>query len=174
LGALVIGQRCNTDIAAQLAPDPAIRLVCELIHEFRGSMIVRVLRMTSRLMILCLGADGFTLVLNDFWSKNPPRPFASDEAEAFAQYLIDLDLTVPHLMKTLEFERAAIASLISGETRVVGFDFDPLPLFRALSAGRLPELVGRPGKFEIELNSDSLDSEIGLEMERVRYAFPFH
>ena len=174
LGALVIGRNCNTDIAAQLARDPAVSLVRGLIHEFRGSMVVSVLRLTSRLLILCLGADGFTLVLREFWSKNSPRQFASDEAEAFAEYLIALDLTVPHLMKTLEFERAAVATLLTGESRVVSFDFDPFPLFRALSAGRLPELIGRPGKFEIELDSNDPVSESGLDVDSVRRAFPFH
>lgn len=167
LGAMVIGRTCTTNISLELATDPAVNLVRGLIHEFRGSMIVSLLRMTSTLLMLCLGTDGFTLILKDYWSKNSPQQFASDEAQAFAKYLIVLDLAVPHLIKTLEFEHAAIQSFIAGKAFVVQFDFDPFPLFRALSNGRLPDILGKQGNFEIELNPSSLDGEIDLDAIQV-------
>ena len=84
LGALVVGRIPDTDFGQQLARDPAVALVRGLIHEFRGSMLVGLLRLTSNLLMLSLGIDNFTLVMKDFWLKFPPEPFASDEALAFS------------------------------------------------------------------------------------------
>ncbi len=115
-------------------------------------MLVGLLRLTSNLLMLSLGIDNFTLVMKDFWLKFPPEPFASDEALAFSGYMADLKLPVPHLAKILEYEIAAVGSLSSGTSHVVKFEFDPIPLLRALSDGRLPDVLGAPGKYEIELD----------------------
>lgn len=154
LGSLVIGRSATDALSEDLNGDPGVHLVRQLVREFRGSMIVKVFRLTSRLLMLTLGADGFMVLLNDFWSKNTPKQFALTEAERFANYLFDLNISVPHLAKVLEFEQATIASLLSKETRVVKFDFDPVPLLRALADGRLPEIVGATGKYEIALTPD--------------------
>src|SRR4029078_2474876 len=54
LGSLVIGRKSNEDVAQELETRPGVSLVNRLISEFRGSMIVNVLRLTSRLMMLAL------------------------------------------------------------------------------------------------------------------------
>jgi hypothetical protein len=174
LGALVIGQTLDNGATDELAADPGIKLVHRLIREFRGSMIVNVLRLTARLMMLTLGKDIFLSILEDFWSKYPPQQFASSEAEAFARYLQALDFKVPHLAKILEFEQAVLATLLDQQSRVISFDFDPLPLFRALAEGRLPEMIGQPGNFEIEVTDNGPISATGLDLDAVRQIFPFH
>jgi len=156
LGLLSIGRSIENGAATDLAADPGVAVVVKLIHEFRASMIVSVLPLTSRLMMLALGANTFRMILEDFWSKTPPHQFASSEAEEFAIYLEALDLKVPHLAKVLEFERAAVATLTDAQARVVAFDVDPLPMLRALAEGHLPEMVGRSGAFEIEITPDSV------------------
>jgi hypothetical protein len=173
LGTLVIGQSPNEEIASELSADPGVGVVNRLINEFRASMIVSVLRLTSRLLMLALGADVFRTILADFWSKTPPQLFASSEAEAFANYLREIDLKVPQLAKILEFECAVLATLTDGQPRVVSFVIDPLPMLRALAEGHLPEVVGQPGDFEIEVTPDGLDAT-GLDQEAVRQVFPFH
>ena len=135
-------------------------------------MIVGVLRLTSRLIMLALGPAAFRTILSDYWSKTPPQMYAAVEAEAFARYLAELDLKVPHLDKLLEFERAATATLTDGIARVVQFDFEPLPLLRAIAEGRLPTEAGQPGEYEIEITPDGLASTAGLDP--VQQAFPFH
>jgi hypothetical protein len=85
-----------------------------------------------------------------------------------------LDLRVPHLGRLLEFERAAIATLTDGEARVVQFDFEPVPVLRALAEGRLPDETGRPGNYEIELTPDGLAGPTGLDLGVVRQEFLSH
>jgi len=174
LGRLVIGRLADDELSRELEGEPGVRIVQGLIHEFSASMIVGVLRLTSRLLMLALGPEAFRTILNDYWSKTPPQMYATLEAEAFARHLEMLNLEVPHLAKLIEFERAATATLIDGKARVVQFDFEPLPLLRALAEGRLPDETGRPGHYEIELTPDDLAGATALDREAVQHAFPFH
>jgi len=174
LGALVIGRSPAHNRARELATDPGVSIVSRLICEFRASMIVTVLRLTSRLMMLALGPDAFRTILEDFWSKTPPQQFASSEAEAFAMYLESVDLKLPQLAKILEFERAVLATLMDDQPRVTAFDFDPLPLLRALAEGRLPDIPGRLGHFEIEVTADNLTSITGRERDSIQQVMPYH
>ena len=99
--------------------------------------------------------------------------YGSLEADAFAEYLEELDLSLPRLAKVLEFERAVAATLADDKVRIVQFDFEPLPLLRALADGRLPEEPPEPGNFEIELTPDG-PAVTGLDADEVEEAFPFH
>jgi uncharacterized protein (UPF0276 family) len=174
LGRLVVGQGATDEISLELARDPGIRVIARLIHEFRASMIVRVLPLTSRFLMLALGPDAFRTILADYWSKVTPQMYGSLEADAFARYLASLHLQVPHLAKILEFEQAVTATNSDGLVRVVHFDFEPLPLLRAIAEGRLPEVALQPGNFEIELTPDGLKSAVGPDHEAVWQAAPFH
>lgn len=174
LGRLVVGLSPDDEIGRELAQDPGVRIVERLIHEFRGSMIVRVLPLTSRFIMLAMGPEAFRTILADYWSKVTPQMYASSEADSFAHYFKSLDLKVPHLAKILEFEQAVTATNIDGSARIVHFDFEPLPLLRAISEGRLPKEPPQAGNFEIELTPDDPDSAVASDPEAVRPAFPFH
>ena len=174
LGRLVVGQEADDQIGRELAQEPGVGVVQRLIHEFRASMIVRVLPLTSRFIMLALGTESFRTILGDYWSKVTPQMYASSEADSFAHYLGALDLRVPHLAKILEFEEAVIATNIDGSIRIVHFDFEPLPLLRAISEGRLPQDAPQEGVFEIELTPDSPASGVGPDSEAATQAFPFH
>jgi uncharacterized protein len=173
LGSLVIGRN---DAAAEdgLRDDPAISLVQGLIHEFRASMIVGVLRLTSRLLMLALGTDAFRTILASYWLATPPQMYASLEADAFARHLEQLDLRVPHLTEVLRFEQAVMATLADGRTRVVAFEFEPLPLLRSLAEGRLLDEPPQAGRFEIELTADGPTAAGGVDEEALRAAYPYH
>jgi hypothetical protein len=157
----------------ELASDPGVALINHLACEFRASMIVSVLRLTSRLLMLALGSDIFRSFLEEFWSKTPPQLFASSEAQAFATYLEALDLKVPQLKKVLEFERAVMATLMDDAPRVVTFDFDPLPLLRGLAEGRLTTETGRLGRFEIEVTGEGLLNAPALGLDSLQRVVPF-
>ncbi|MFL5590519.1 MAG: DUF692 family multinuclear iron-containing protein [Ktedonobacteraceae bacterium] len=175
LGRLVIGQQPDdTDVAHELTRDPGVGVVSRLISEFRASMVVSILRLTSRLLMLTLGADVFRTILQDFWSKTPPQHYASSEAESFAAYLEDIDLQVPYLAKVLELERAVLATLIDDQPRVVTFASNPLSLLRALAEGHLSEEAGQPGDFEIEITPDRPLDASGVGLESGQQVFPFH
>ena len=173
LGALVTGQPAP-GVPSELATDPGVRIVKGLIFEFRASMIVGTLRLTSRLLLLALGQDAFRTILIDYTYKTPPQLYGSLEADAFGRYLRLSGLQVPHLLNILEFEEATLATLSDDRTRVVKFEVEPLPLLRALAEGRLPTEIGRTGDFEIELNADGQPTMTGAEPEDVESAFPFH
>jgi uncharacterized protein len=174
LGALAAGLPAAGDTADELALDRGVGLVQGLIREFRASMVVGVLGLTSRLLMLTLGPEVFRAVLADFWSKAPPQPFASAEAEAFADYLAALDLKVPQLAKVLEFDRAVVATLMDDRPRVVKFDVDPLPVFRALAEGRLTGVPVEPGEFEVEITPDGTVGVTGIDTEALRQGVRFH
>lgn len=153
LGNVVIGRAPDTPLEQELGGDPGTKLMRNLVHEFRASMVVSVYRFTSRLLMLALTPDVFRAFLEDFWSKTPPRQYAGSEGDAFADYLEKLDLGVPQLRSILAFDRATLATLRDGQTRVVRFNVEPLSMLKALYEGVLlrdPE----PGDFEIEIVDD--------------------
>jgi len=154
LGSLVVGRAPDDALARELALDPGIELLRKLVCEFRASMTVSVLRLTSRLLMLALGQEVFQTVLRDYWAKVTPQLFAGSEAEAFGRYLEELGMNVPQLSEVLAFERAALATQLDQRSRVVSFDFDPTPMLLALAEGRLPDTPGTAGHFEIELTAD--------------------
>lgn len=175
LSRLVTNQQPDrTSLAQELARDPGIGVIRRLISEFRASMAVSVLPLTSRLLMLTLGSDVFRTILEDFWSKMPPQYYASSEADSFATYLEKLDLQVPHLAKVSEFERAVLATLIDDLPRVVTFVSNPLPLLRALAEGHLPDEVGQSGDFEIEITPGRPLNAFSVGLERGRQIIPFH
>jgi uncharacterized protein (UPF0276 family) len=174
LGALVIGRAPDAGAAEGLADDPGVRIVEGLIHEFRASMIVGVLRLTSRLIMLALGPEAFRTILNAYWETTPPQMYAALEADGFADYLAGLELGLPQLDEVLRFERAITATLEDGEARVVSFGVEPLPLLRALAEGRLPDEPLQPGRYEIELTPDGPAAATGLDIQEVEAAFPYH
>jgi uncharacterized protein len=174
LGRLVVGRGADDEIGRELAQEPGVRVVERLIHEFRSSMIVRVLPLTSRFIMLALGTAAFRTILSDYWSRSAPQMYASIEALSFAEYLKDLDLRVPHLAKILEFEQAVLATNIDGEVRIVNFDFEPLPLLRAISEGRLPTEPPQAGVFEVEITPEGLGSEMGSDAEALSQPASFH
>lgn len=171
LGALAIGQ--IPDDGVGLADDPGIPLVTKMINEFRASMVVNVFRLTSRFLMLALGDEAFRVILGDFWSKAPPHTYASAEAREFAAYLEQLGLRVPRLLDVLRYEQAVLETLTDNETRVVSFDFDPIPLLRALAEGRLPEVPGQEMAFEIEITADG-DLEVSGTGSQDPQTFPYH
>jgi uncharacterized protein len=174
LGALVIGQSSDGELTRQLETDPGVTVISGLIFEFRASMVVGTLRLTSRLLMLALGPDAFRTILADYCHRVPPQSYGSLEFDAFGRYLREMNLAVPHVAKVLEFELATLATLIDDQARVVKFDFEPLPLLRALAEGRLPTEAGQPGHFEIELTADGQTSLAGVESEAMNMAVPFH
>jgi uncharacterized protein (UPF0276 family) len=175
LGGLAIGRAPDTALGEELAADPGTALVCDLVHQFRASMVVSVYRLSCRLMMLALTPDVFQAVLEDFWTHESPHPYAASEAEAFIAFLRTKNvLRIPKLEKVLEFEKAAMDTLLDGQTRVVRFSADPFPLLRALAEGRLPDVVPQEGDYEIELKPDGPVSVTGMDPEQLRGAFPFH
>jgi uncharacterized protein len=154
LGALANGRTTDLPFAVELAHDPGVHIIRRLVEEFRASMIVNVLRLTSRLLMLTLGPDVFRVILEDFWTRRPPQPFAIDEALGFARHLEMLDLKVPQLAGVLALEQAVVRTLTDGQTRTVPFAVNPLQLLQQLVNGQLSESPGDPGNYVVEVTPD--------------------
>jgi uncharacterized protein (UPF0276 family) len=155
LGAVAVGRPPRGPLHLELAADPGIAVVQDLIGDFRAGMVVRTLKLSCRLLMLTLGAPGLRRLLRGYWAASPPQLFASAEADAFRRHLDGLDLDVPHLPPVLAFESAANATLLDGRPRLVPFPFDPLPVLRALAEGRLPDTdLVREGDYEVEVTPD--------------------
>ncbi len=174
LGSVVIGRAPSNHLEEALATDPGARLIQGLVKEFRGSMVVAVYRLTSRLLMLALGPEVFRALLEDFWSRTPPRQYAGTEADGFADYLVARGLRIPQLQSILAFERAALETLRDGQPRVVSFNVDPLPMLRALADGKLLDNPGTPGRYEIEVTADGPVAVTVAETEAATRTFPFH
>lgn len=174
LGSLAVGRSAPGELARELEQDPGVRVLRHLIQEFRASMIVNVLRLTSRLLMLALGVEAFQTILREFWARTPPRLYAASEAREFARFLEELDLQVPGLTAVLAFERAVLTAVVEEKAEVVRFGLDPLPLLRALAAGRLPDVPRTPGEFEIEITPDGHGRASGVDRDQLQKVYPFH
>lgn len=150
LGALVVGREPDSPLARELAADPGVGVTRELLGEFRGSMVVEVLKLSFRAIALSRGPALFDEALAGYWARAAPERFGSAEAAGFAEHLAGLALDVPYLDEVLAFERAALATLLDGRSRVVPFRHDPMLLLRPLAEGRLP-LEPAVGEFEVEV-----------------------
>ena len=158
LAALTAHKKCSGTLAEELRADPGLAIVRGMVDRYRGSLIVRTLRLSSRLIILERGPGYLEQLLAAFWKVHPPEACAVDEAEAFAEYLQDEKPYVPFLPEVLEYDRAVIAVALHGEERLVPFRADPLPLLGALGAGRRPTQIAT-GHFEVRLTPEQVASE---------------
>jgi uncharacterized protein (UPF0276 family) len=164
LGALAVGEHRSSPLAADLLADPGVAIIRELVGQFRASMVVRTLRLSSRLVMLERGTAYFEQLLADYWKTHPPQPFAYDEAEGFAAFLRDRNLDVPFLTEVLEYDRAVMAVALDAEERLIPFRADPLPLLRALGAGRKPTEI-TTGNFEVLLTPDPVSADVSVLSE---------
>ncbi len=150
LGALARGEDPGGKIAEELRRDEGVTLLKTLAEEFRAGMVADALKLTSRLLLLHLGEEGFREILSDFWKESSPELFESAEAMAFASHLKTLSLPIPHLEEVAGFEIAAIRSLIERRNQVADFSHDPIAILDALRNGLIPESA-EPGFYEVEV-----------------------
>jgi hypothetical protein len=161
LTSLVTGQSVQPDDAdtdamqASLTEEAGVPLVRDLVFSFRASMVVQVLRLTTRLLLCSVGPEVFRRMLRDTFEHHPPALYATLEANAFAAQVAAREWNVPYLAEMLGYELALTQTLIDGQARIVKFSFEPIPLLRALTDGRLPDEVPELGRFEIELLPDA-------------------
>jgi len=161
LACLTVHKPFDSALAIELRRDPGLAVIREMVEKLRGSMVVRTLRLSSRLIMLERGTAYLEQLLATFWRMHPPQPFALDEAEAFAAFLREQKPYVPFLSEVLEYDRAVIAVALDGEERSIAFGADPLPLLRALGAGRRPTEIAT-GEFEVRLTPDLVKTNVGL------------
>ena len=160
LAALVAHRPCPSALADELRADPGIAVLREMVERWRASIIVRTLRLTSRLIMLERGTAYFEQLLTHFWRTHAPELTPLEEAAAFTAFLRECNPYVPFLKEILEYDCAVLAVSADGEERSICFGADPLPLLSALGAGRRPTEIPA-GEFEIRLTPDQIDGGTG-------------
>jgi uncharacterized protein (UPF0276 family) len=159
LGSLVVGHKIENALAEQLRYDHGIKVIKKIISSFRSSMVVTVLRLTSRLLMLTLGKEPFKNLLLDYWKISTPELFANSESEGFAKYLRNKQLEIKYLYDILKFEMSILNVMIYGNTEKVQFQYDPRPIINALMNRKLPNSNNLPyKKFEIEIRPDMISN----------------
>jgi uncharacterized protein (UPF0276 family) len=158
LGALTVHKPCTGPLADELRRDSALAIIRETVEQLRGSMIVRTLRLSTRLIMLERGTGYLEELLAVFWRSHPPHRFPLDEAEAFSAFLRERKPYVPFLEEVLEYDLAVIDVALKGEERLLAFRADPQPLLRALSSGRRPAAVAI-GHFQIRVTPDQIAAD---------------
>ena len=137
-----IGARPTRRSAASLlATDPGCRLLSELITDFRKANLARALRYSMTFLLAGLGARCTHELIECCFDAHPPEPFAALEADCFAQFLRARLTRLPHLPhfeEVLAFEHALVRATTHGESCEIAWTADPVQLFDALDAGRLP------------------------------------
>jgi hypothetical protein len=110
----------------------------ELVSDARASFISNGLHYTVSLLLSSLGAAGARELLAEFMRSRPPELFASAEADAFAVFLMQKDLSIPYLDEVLQFEHALIRAALYQEGSTVLFAHEPSRLFECLEQGQAP------------------------------------
>jgi uncharacterized protein (UPF0276 family) len=154
LGAVAVGFDVGGELARELAADPGVAVVRELVGEARAGMVAASLRLTIRLLLLELGEAELRRLLGRFWATVPPQAFAADEGLAFGGYLQAAELTMPYLDDVLAFELAVLRASVADQVATVRFHADPDEVLGSLAAGRLPTAAS-DGDYALEVSGSA-------------------
>ena len=122
--------------------DPGLRVLQDLIADFRRGALARTVRHTLSLLLLDLGRCETAALLDEYTRTHPPEPFAAVEAEQFCRWLQGLQSRlqgrVPLLPEVLAFEQALIGATRHGTSTTLQWSVDPSALLGCLDEGRNP------------------------------------
>jgi uncharacterized protein (UPF0276 family) len=138
VGNLILGRNPGNPLAKELLQDKGTAIVKDLVFNFRGSLLISMLKLTTRLLRLSVGEDAFNIYINDFFNNAFPELLPVILAEQFSAYVCSNKLNIPYLEKIMEYELASIHTAIDKQNRSVVFDFDPMPVMAALEKAQLP------------------------------------
>lgn len=140
LGRQVAGLPPTGAFGEELARDPGVAMLRRLAEEVRAGMVTDGLPLTSRLLFLTLGREGFRELLERYWRVASPALFGITEADGFARFLAEERLEITLLPEVLGYEHALLRARRERATSTVRFRHDPAELLSALAAGELPDL----------------------------------
>ena len=135
----------------QLSADKGLAIINELVFNFRASMVVTTLQLSTRLLRLAWGTAAFNRDLKCFLTQSNPGIFAFSIALQYARYIEAQELPVPYLAKTIEYELASLQTITDQQARIVEFGFNPFPVFRSLMNTELPAAQDVPMSFVLTL-----------------------
>lgn len=162
VGKLVLNRDLKlSKLSEEISSDKGIKIISEIIFNFRASSVVSTLKMSSRLMRMTLGEKKFRKILEDFFIAADPELFPFKTALKFSAYVKKLHLDILYLDKILEFEVSALKTLHDSKERKVRFFYNPFPVFRELINKKLPERQEFSSNYLLAIKPDEMvtDSE---------------
>lgn len=150
LGELIVDGVSTVPLAQELQADPAIALIRKLVWRFRAGQIIKTLSLLTRLIQLHGGTEYLESLLNDYFLSTRPRPFASQEASSFLEYLKHNRPEIPYLPDIIRYEQSLMRALLDQESQYLSFDYDPRALLAYLNRDRIPTGL-QEGSYELEI-----------------------
>ena len=162
IGKLVLGKHPDTLLGEELLQDKGISIIKDLVFNFRGSVLISVLKYSTRLLRLAAGEKAFNNYVDEFFKSVLPELLPVIMAEQFSSFIHANKVTVPYLDKILEYEIASIYTAIDKKNRTVSFDFDPSPVLIALENALLPtrQLEKKTISLQIVFDQPTADPEL--------------
>ena len=137
----VVGRSMSVAAAPQAQADPGIAVYRELVRDFRRGNLAQTMRHTMTLLLLRMGAQGTSELLESFFSASPPESYRAVEAHHFACFLQTqpgLLERIRHLREVVDFEHALTRATVFGEDTQVTWTADPVAILQALQRGEAP------------------------------------
>lgn len=150
LGLAVNGRTACEGLQIPLSADPGLGVLQQLVSNVRAGMLVDLLTLSYRMLVLHLGDSSTRELMERYWLRHLPEPFAGQEARRFARFVGDQNLPVAHLDDVLAYEIASIEAMSRHEEIRIDFTCDPIALIGALQAGRHPGALPQ-GRYELTI-----------------------
>jgi len=123
-------------------------------------MLLKSTPLVTRLLLATLGVKAFQAVFERYCAQVSPAMFPAQEGAQFLSFLDGESADVPCLRETIEFERAVLEVVATGQAKRAYFPYHPAQLFMALGKRMRPQITDRE-PYEIEIRPH------GISLRRV-------
>lgn len=140
LAMLAIGRSPLDDqpIAGELARDPAIGLLRELVGAGRSGRVVSSLPLTIELLVTTLGIEGVDGLLDDYAATTEPALWGSAEGRQFAEWAARALADLQYVQAAIRLDRAALDSVLTEQPQTIELTVDPIALITAIHNQQVP------------------------------------
>lgn len=125
----------------ELEIDPGVPVYRELVMDFRRGHLAQAMHYTMTLLLIGLGRQDTSELLDTYFSQWPAQMYRALEVESFARFLTqrsELLDRVRYLREVLGYEHALIRATVLGEDSQIEWTADPTSILHALDRGHLP------------------------------------
>lgn len=150
LGSLVAKGQAVSPLALELAQDPSVPLIQQMVWRFRAGTLLKSLSTLLELLRLSLGEAQAKRLFDDYFKASTPQPFASEEALGFIAFLRDVRPDVPYLDEVMRYEERAMQAVFEDKPQLLRLDCDLSELLAAMAEGKLPQHLPH-GDYEVEI-----------------------
>jgi uncharacterized protein (UPF0276 family) len=141
LAALAIGRQpaAGTDLDAELAADPGIELLRELVGAGRAGRIGSSLPLTTELLISQRGIEEVEAELAAYAAERSPGLWGSEEGRRFAEWALQRFADDPLVRTAVRLDVAALDAVRDQRPHTIELDVEPLAFIASVHAGAVPD-----------------------------------